>query len=383
MPPPSAAVVPKAPLTEFLRKRLHEGTTKPWTTNFNHLRRAPRHLKSKVMMDSFDPTKSLAFNIPKHRVKFWNVVPGDQVRIRGRYGNKLREVFKIRRLENIVEFPVREELAANNPEAVPPAYSYASCQLYIGEYDFPPLPGSTEPRKLPVFAERLSTSPPVWNPRMHRWQWDRFATRTSPVVPHLKGQKILIPWPKAPEKPEDPPVGMYDTPKEEVTKVTYVPPSFSHNLKGPLPRVPSEEEYIAGMSHPTQKLWFGDSPPVEMYLDRELTNPHSRAKRMKRWQSHQMYKKSLLKDYITAEMRELNGRSTREARAEAAFKWRAKLSAEEEAERRRRWLTLAVAEKAKKKQARKTRREAKRRDQLTQLKLWDAPNQVIPKDIQP
>jgi hypothetical protein len=176
---------------------------------------------------------------------------------------------------------------------------------------------------------------------------------------------------------------MYDTPKEEVAKVTYVPPSFSHILTAPRPRVPTEDEYIAGMSHPTKKPWFGDSPPVEMFLHRELCNPHSRAKKMKRWQSHQTYKKSLLRDYITAEMRELNGRSTKEARAEATFKWREKLSAEEEAERRRRWLTLAVAEKAKKKKARKTKRETKMRDQLTQLRLWEAPNQVIPKDIQP
>lgn len=168
-----------------------------------------------------------------------------------------------------------------------------------------------------------------------------------------------------------------------MARVTYVPPSFSHNLSAPLPRVPTEDEYIAGMSHPTKKPWFGASPPVEMYLHRELTNPHSRAKKMKRWQSHQTYKRSLLTDYIAAEMRELNGRSSKEARAEATFKWREKLSAEDEAERRRRWLTLAVAEKAKKKQARKTKREAKRRDQLTQLELLEAPNQVIPKDVHP
>ncbi|KAJ6538998.1 hypothetical protein B0H19DRAFT_1176608 [Mycena capillaripes] len=380
----SAAVVPKGPLTHSLRKRLLDGTKFPWTTNFNHMRRVPRHLKvdaQKQQHDSFDPKHKVAFHIPKDRIKFWNVVPGDYVRVRGRYGNKLREVYRIRRLENIVEFPVPEDAAGENPE--PPAYSYASCQLYIGEYEFPPLPGSMEPRKLPVFAERLSTSSPVWNTRFHRWEWDRFATRTTPVVPHLKGQKILIPWPKAPEKPTPGPPGMYDTSTEEVTKVTYVPPSFSHNLKAPLPRVPSEDEYIAGMSHPTQKPWFGVSPPVEMYLHRELTNPHSRAKKMKRWQSHQTYKKSLLRDYIAAEMRELNGRTTKEAREEATFKWRQKLSAEEEAERRRRWLTLAVAEKAKKKQARKTKREAKRRDQLTQLRLFEAPNQVIPKDVHP
>ncbi|KAF8211500.1 hypothetical protein K438DRAFT_1569155 [Mycena galopus ATCC 62051] len=374
------AVVPKAPLTQFLKKHLHEGTRLPWTTNFNHLRRVPRHLNkgAKHMHDSFNPDKNLGFDIPKERIKFWNIVPGDLVRVRGRYGNKLREVFKIRRLENIVEFPSshQPENARGNPPT-PPAYSYASCQLFMGEYEFPPLPGSTEPRRLPVFAERMGTTPPVYNHIRHRWEWERFATKTNPVIPEHKGQHIIIPWPEVPEKPA--PIGLYDTAKEEVTRITYVPPSFSHNLSAPLPRVPTEDEYIAGMSHPTKKPWFGDSPPVEMYLHRELTNPHSRAKKMKRWQSHHAYKTSLLKDYIAAEMRELNGRSSKEARAEATFKWREKLSAQDEAERRRRWLTLAVAEKAKKKQARKTKREAKRRDQLTQLELLEAPNQVIPK----
>ncbi|KAJ7781610.1 hypothetical protein B0H16DRAFT_1359257 [Mycena metata] len=374
----SSAAVTRAPLTRFLRNKLIEGTRLPWTTNFNHMRRVPRHFaaNAKHEFDSLDPTKKLSTQIPRNRIKFWNIVPGDRVRVRGRHGNHLREVWKIRRLENIVEF-----VRGNEATGDPPAYSYASCQLYIGHYPFPPLPGSTEPRQLPVFAERLSTSSPVWNSRLNRWVWNRFATRTNPVVPDLKETKILIPWPEAPKQTIEEP-GLYDTKEEELTRVTYVPPSFSHNLSAPLPRVPTEDEYIAGMSHPTKKSWFGDSAPVEIYLHRELSNPHSRAKKMKRWQSHQTYKKSLLRDYISAEMRELNGRSTKEARAEATFKWREKLSAEEEAERRRRWLTLAVADKAKKKQARKTRREAKRRDQLTQLRLWDAPNQIVPKDVQ-
>ncbi|KAF7355012.1 Nucleoside transporter [Mycena sanguinolenta] len=371
--------VPKAPLTKFLKDRLRAGTTFPWTTNFNHLRRVPRHLKqnSKYVHDSFDPEKKLSVHIPKDRIKFWNIVPGDFVRVRGRYGNKLREVYKIRRLENIVEFPTPENARS------PPAYSYASCQLFMGEYEFPPLPGSTEPRRLPVFAERIGTTPPLYNHVSHRWEWQRFATRTNPVIPEHRGEHIIIPWPEVPEKPAPAPAGLYDTPKEEVTRVTYIPPSFSHKLSAPLPRVPTEDEYIAGMAHPTKKPWFGNSPPVEMYLHRELTNPHSRAKKMKRWQSHLTYRKSLLRDYITAEMRELNGRSSKEAKAEAVFKWREKLSAQDEAERRRRWLTLAVAEKAKKKQARKTKREARRRDQLTQLELLEGPNQVIPKDLHP
>lgn len=103
----STAVVPKGPLTDALRRRLLEGTKFPWTTNFNHMRRVPRHLKAlKHQHESFDPTQKISSHIPKDRIKFWNVVPGDYVRVRGRYGNKLREVYKIRRLENIVEFPV-------------------------------------------------------------------------------------------------------------------------------------------------------------------------------------------------------------------------------------------------------------------------------------
>lgn len=101
-----SAVVPKAPLTKFLRSKLNEGTRVPWTTNFNHLRRVPRHLKLSKDHDPFDPKVLQLTHIPKDRIKFWNIVPGDFVRLRGRYGNKLREVYKIRRLENIVEFPV-------------------------------------------------------------------------------------------------------------------------------------------------------------------------------------------------------------------------------------------------------------------------------------
>ncbi|KAJ7067962.1 hypothetical protein C8F01DRAFT_1116358 [Mycena amicta] len=374
----TTAVVPKVPLTSALFRQLREGTRLPWTTNFNHVRTLPRHLRvsKKGQWDAFDPSKKADAHIPKERIKFWNIVPGDRVRVRGRYGNKLRDVWKIRRLENIVEFPVPE----SSKTAQNPAYSYASCQLYMGDYEFPPLPGSAEPRKLPVFAKRISTSPPVWNSRQHRWQWDRFATRTTPLVPHLKGQKILIPWPKVPKKAHAA-AGLYDTKKQDVYKVTYVPPSFLPKLSAPLPRVPTEDEFIAGMSHPTQKPWFGESPPVEMYLDLELSNPHSRAKKMKRWQSHKTYRKALLRDYVTAEMRELNGRKKHEAHAEATFKWRQKLTAEEEAERRRRWLTLAVADKSRKKQARKTRKAQRRIDELTRLTLFEGANQVIPKEV--
>lgn len=54
-----------------------------------------------------------------------------------------------------------------------------------------------------VFAQRLGTSQPFWNPLFRRFDWERFATRTVPVIPHLRGERIAIPWPK-PEKPTYP-----------------------------------------------------------------------------------------------------------------------------------------------------------------------------------
>jgi len=51
-----------------------------------------------------------------------------------------------------------------------------------------------------VFAQRLGTSPPFWNHFLRRFDWQRFATRTIPIIPHLRGERVPIPWPK-PDKP--------------------------------------------------------------------------------------------------------------------------------------------------------------------------------------
>ena len=58
-------------------------------------------------------------------------------------------------------------------------------------------------RSYRVFAQRLGTSQPFWNPLFRRFEWERFATRTVPVIPHLRGDRITIPWPN-PEKPTYP-----------------------------------------------------------------------------------------------------------------------------------------------------------------------------------
>jgi hypothetical protein len=39
---------------------------------------------------------------PKDRIKFWNIVPGDKIRLRGDGSSKIREVIKINKLDNTV-----------------------------------------------------------------------------------------------------------------------------------------------------------------------------------------------------------------------------------------------------------------------------------------
>ena len=43
---------------------------------------------------------------PKDRIKYWNIVPGDQVRIRGEQGKSIYEVMSINKLSNQVRLKV-------------------------------------------------------------------------------------------------------------------------------------------------------------------------------------------------------------------------------------------------------------------------------------
>ncbi|KAF8639697.1 hypothetical protein AX17_000959 [Amanita inopinata Kibby_2008] len=219
----------------------------------------------------------------------------------------------------------------------------------------------------------------MWNPFFHRFDWERFATKAVPIIPHLRGQRVPIPWPK-PENPSIPEPGIYDTTKQEVAKVTYKPPAFSPTLKTLFPRPPSEDEFLTALYNPHLKPKFEQSAHVEVYLTNELSNPHSRAKKLKRWKAYQFRKSALLKEFTENETKVLNGRSMHEAKAEALFKWREHLKAEKEAVRKMRWKHRGAEAKLERKTARKARKELKRRQRLTQLALQTSPNQVIPND---
>jgi len=133
--------------------------------------------------------------------------------------------------------------------------------------------------------------------------------------------------------------------------------------------------------NPHRKNKFGDSAPVEGYLFRELANPHSRAKKLVRWKIFQSIQKARRAEIESEELKSLNGRTTREAKAEAAWKWRREVDEEKAAQKKRRWKHKAVEAEMERQQKRRARKEAKQRQRLTALVLKEEPNQVIPKDM--
>ena len=80
------------------RNALNAATQSAATTNFNHLRSIPRAWL--IRRSKHDPKlKSVRV---ADRIKWWNIVPGDQIRLRGDKDNTIHEVLSINRLSNRV-----------------------------------------------------------------------------------------------------------------------------------------------------------------------------------------------------------------------------------------------------------------------------------------
>jgi hypothetical protein len=346
-------------------------TTNPWTKDFRHLLAFPRHWARRVTRHDA-PVKSVA---PRDRIKWWNIVPGDQIRLLGDKEGVIREVISVNRLSNRV-FVKGGGATTDVQNSNKKNFHYSRCQLFIGNYELPPARGEP-PKEVPVFAKRLGSSSPVWNKYLHRYDWSRFATTTDPPLKHID-QKITIPWPRH-KTPDPPKPGPYETERDSVAQITYTPPAFSFG--GPIPRPPTEKEYLKTFVNPTLATsTLGVSSPVEVYLTKELSNPHSRAKKQARWQAHQAYKKALLKQITEVELNDLRGRSVKHAKEEAIFRWRVKLQEDKKADKKRRWKTKEQAEQTDRKAKRKAKKAMRLRRRLTELVLEDEPNQVVPKD---
>lgn len=87
-----------------------------------------------------------------------------------------------------------------------------------------------------------------------------------------------------------------------------------------------------------------------------------------------------MQEYIDRELKSLHGRSPKEARVDAIFKWNEDMRAEERAEKKKRWVIRGGEKRAVRKATRKMRKQRRNADRLRKLVLEPGPNQVIPSD---
>ncbi|KAI9466710.1 hypothetical protein BJY52DRAFT_1233866 [Lactarius psammicola] len=345
-------------------------TSSPWTKDFLHLQPFPvHHLKRYAFGDILVKAAK-----PKDRIKYWNIVPGDRVRLIGDKERKLLEVAKINKLSNRVYL----KGAAAKAEGGLRNVHYSRCQLFIGDFEFPPKGKALEARTLPVFATRVGTSKPYWQPMGARYEWERFAAGTTPRLPGTSGTsgRIKIPWPKRPERPKYEPTP-YTSKEEDVVAVTYKPFTLPSDESAAVPQVDTENDYIQSVLDP-EKRTYDAAIPVELHLHKELSNPHSRAKRQARWQAAQSQRREMLAQYVRNELKDRKGRSRSEARAEAVWKWRERLAADLGDEKKRRWAHRGGEAEALRQKGRRARKERRQDERLRNLVLKEEPNQIVP-----
>jgi len=125
---------------------------------------------------------------------------------------------------------------------------------------------------------------------------------------------------------------------------------------------------------------YDESLPFEVYLDRELANPHSRAKKLERFKIYQANTRVLLKKIMAEELRNLDGRNVRQAKADAAFRWREQVKADQEKKKKERWMHSARTAELERKASKRTKKDERKRRLLTEMVLREEPNQFIPRD---
>ena len=160
----------------------------------------------------------------------------------------------------------------------------------------------------------------------------------------------------------------YDTPLEVVAEVTYKPAPVPKNYKNHPPKSLSEHDYIKLLSTDEDTTF-----PVEIYVAKELSNPHSRANKQKRWQERQETKKELLRTMTWKELEDLKGRTRKEARAEAMWKWKQELEEQRREEIMRKWLGPRL-ENMRAKKARREKKQERINRKLRALVLDNAAN---------
>lgn len=386
-------------------------TTSRITKDFRHLVIGPLfRQRSRI------PTKlSTSPNYPKpsDRIKYWNIVPGDFVRIvRGANADgEKREVLSVDKTRNLVNVKgiTRSRGQGDTESRVARSIHYSNLQLFVGEYEFPAKDGE-KPKTVDVYATRLSTSTPSYIPAARRWVWNRYAASTSPELPTPEGvaprkNRIKIAWPTIVRRILPSVEFNHDTSASAVKEITWVPSDLSQSSQFPpyfhipaptsLQRISPEQKELAARAISVQDAYikgvYDPSIPMEQYLARELSNPHSRAKKQERWQQAREDRDRLRVQFMkAAKAARFTGDSATtvglgltktQAAREGAFLFEAHVRATEKARREERAALRGADEKLARKQARKARKAAKKEKALRELTLEPAPNQVLPRAV--
>ncbi|QRW15960.1 hypothetical protein RhiXN_03961 [Rhizoctonia solani] len=282
---------------------------------------------------------------------------------------------------------------------------YSNLQLYLGVYELSDKNG--QPKDTEVYATRISTSKPVYIPAARRWFWRRYAAGTSPQIPTPLGvaprkNRTEIRWPE-PKKRVLPTVEFdYDTPGEAVREITWTPADVSEHTKYPpyfhIPapasqqRISASQKALAVKARAVQDAYIAGrlvaSAPMEQYLARELSNPHSRAKKQQRWQEAKEERDRLRVRFMKAakEARKTGDSVTtiglnitkKQAAKEGIFLFEAHVREADKARRAERAEQRGAVAKLERKKVRKARKAKKIEESLRNLVLEDAKNQVLP-----
>jgi len=226
-----------------------------------------------------------------------------------------------------------------------------------------------------------------------KWIWTRYASATVPKLPRLPDEpktRIEIAWPEpipelnVPEGVHRSPLllntsdtitaSIYDTAEDAVREVTWQPP---RTRLRPLRDITIPDKYLAALHEPVPNE-ASESLPMEHFLAIELSNPHSRTKKQRRWQERLKGLVQLRKDVLTSELNSLDGRTRRDARAEAEYRFRVQIERAQKAEGMRRRILRGELAKVARRKIRKARKEARRIRNLRETKLHREDNQVLP-----
>jgi len=187
-------------------------------------------------------------------------------------------------------------------------------------------------------------------------------------------------------------VGAYDTKPDEALKITWKPfPVGKSVCFNSL-----QDQYLRSLTDAfqssmtlTDKIEYDPSLPMEHYLEFELSNPHSRAKKQARWQAKKQAVKDLKEEYVTKELerakqtgvgKPLGGRRVKpsEAKRIGEWKWKLEVAKMEKGERVRRFIAKGGLENEKKRQVRSVRKVRRQQEKLRNLVIGEAKNQVLP-----